>query len=81
MVHNKDNTCLSEERLTTLIREIFSGCLHVKFHLGMKSLSMVQCLLLFTRSCRDEISSQDEKKKKRRVNTSSWDEILKRVFF
>ena len=23
MVHNKDNTCLSEERLTTLIREIF----------------------------------------------------------
>ena len=77
MVHNKDNTCLSEERLTTLIGEIFSGCLHVKFHLGMKSLSMVQCLLLFTRSCRDEISSQDEKKKKRRVNTSSWDEILK----
>ena len=23
MVHNKDNTCLSEESLTTLIREIF----------------------------------------------------------
>ena len=23
MVHNKDNTCLSEERLTTLIREVF----------------------------------------------------------
>ena len=23
MAHNKDNTCLSEERLTTLIREIF----------------------------------------------------------
>ena len=23
MVHNKDNTCLNEERLTTLIREIF----------------------------------------------------------
>ena len=77
MVHNKDNTCLSEERLTTLIREIFRGCLHVKFHLGMKSLSMVQCLLLFTRFCRDEISSQDEKNKKSRVNTSSRDEILK----
>ena len=23
MAHNKDNTCLSEEKLTTLIREIF----------------------------------------------------------
>ena len=23
MAHNKDNTCLSEERLTTLIREVF----------------------------------------------------------
>ena len=23
MTHNKDNTCLSKERLTTLIREIF----------------------------------------------------------
>ena len=23
MAHNKDNTCLREERLTTLIREIF----------------------------------------------------------
>ena len=23
MTHNKENTCLSEERLTTLIREIF----------------------------------------------------------
>ena len=45
---------------------------------GMKSsLSMVKCLLLFTRFCRDEISSRDEKKKKRRVNTSSRDEILK----
>ena len=45
------------------------------------SLSMVKCLLLFTRFCRDEISSQEEKKKKRHVNTSSWDEILKWVFF
>ena len=55
---------------------------------GMKSsLSMVKCLLLFTHLCRDEISSRmkdrnqissrDEKKKKRRVNTSSRDEILK----
>ena len=55
---------------------------------GMKSsLSMVKCLLLFTHFCRDEISSRmkdrnqissrDEKKKIRRVNTSSRDEILK----
>ena len=48
------------------------------------SLSMMKCLLLFTRSCRDEISFQDElisvKKtgmKKRSLNTSSRDEILK----
>ena len=41
------------------------------------SLSMVKCLLLFTRFCRDEISSRAEKKKKRCVNTSSRDEILK----
>ena len=46
--------------------------------LGMKSfLSTVKCLLLFTRFCRGEISFWDEKKKKRRVNTSSRDEILK----
>ena len=61
---------------------------------GIKSsLSMVKCLFVFTRFCRDEISSRDElipvkktvmkfhpgdeKKKKRRVNTSSRDEILK----
>ena len=58
---------------------------------GMKSsLSVVKCLLLFFFSHvftemkfhagmkdRDEISSRDEKKKKRRVNTSSQDEILK----
>ena len=38
------------------------GCLHAKFHPGMKScLSMVKCLLLFTRFCRDEISSRDER--------------------
>ena len=37
------------------------GCLHVKFHTRTKSLiSMVKCLLLFTRFCRDEISSRDE---------------------
>ena len=30
---------------------------------------------------RDEISSPDEKKKKRRVNTSSGDEILKLACF
>ena len=73
------------------------GCLHVKFHPGMKlSLSMVKCLLLFTRFCRDEISSRyelipvknrdeissrNEKKKTRCVNISSGDEILKLVFF
>ena len=44
------------------------GCLHVKLHPGMKSsLSMVKCLWLFTRFCRDEISSRDEKQ--------SWDFI------
>ena len=49
----------------------------MKFHPGMKSsLSMVKCLLLFTRFCRDQISSRAEKKKKRCVNTSSRDEIL-----
>ena len=38
------------------------GCLHVKFHPRMKSsLPMVKCLLLFTRFCRDEISSRDER--------------------
>ena len=51
------------------------------------SLSMVKCLLLFTRFGRDEISSRDErqgeisswdeKNKKRRVNTSFPDDILK----
>ena len=30
---------------------------------------------------RDEILSRDEKKKKRRVNTSFWDEILKWEYF
>ena len=45
---------------------------------GMKSsLSKVKCLLLFTRFCRDEISSRDQKMKKRRVNTSSRGKILK----
>ena len=33
----------------------------MKFHPRMKSsLSVVKCLLLFTRFCRDEISSRDE---------------------
>ena len=50
----------------------------MKFHPGMKSsLSMVKCLLLFTRFCRDEISSRVEKKKKIRVKTSSQEEVLK----
>ena len=79
-----------------------SYCLHVfaemKFHSGMKSsLFMVKYLLLFTRFCRDEISSRDElipvkktetkfhpwmkKGKKRLVNTLSRDEILKWAWF
>ena len=63
----------------------------MKFHPRMKSsLSMVKCLFLFTRFCRDEISFRDELipvkktemefhpgRKKRRVNTLSRDEILK----
>ena len=48
-----------------------SYCLHVfaemEFHPRMKD--------------RDEISSRDEKKKKRHVNTSSGDEILKQACF
>ena len=58
------------------------------------SLFMVKCLLLFTRFCRDEISSLDKlipvkktgmkfhpERKKRRVNTSSRDEIFKWACF
>ena len=42
---------------------VFRGCLHVKFHPGMKSfLSMVKCLFLFNCFCRDKNSSRDEKK-------------------
>ena len=64
---------------------------------GMKSsLSMVKCLFLFTYFCRDEISFRDElipvkkteikihpviKKRKKRVHTSSRDEISKWEFF
>ena len=53
--------------------------------------SMVKCLLLLhvfaemkfhpEMKDRDDISSQDEKKKKRPVNTSSWDETLKWACF
>ena len=52
---------------------------------------MVKCLLLLhvfaemkfhpEMKDRDDISSQDEKKKKRPVNTSSWDETLKWACF
>ena len=62
----------------------FIICFHIQWEVrdetrpGIKSsLSMVKCLLLITRFSRDEISSQDEKKKKRCVNASSRDEILK----
>ena len=42
---------------------VFRGCLHMKFHPGMKAfLSMVKCLFLFKRVCRDKNSSPDEKK-------------------
>ena len=42
---------------------VFRGCLHMKFHPGMKAfLSMVKCLFLFKRFCRDKNSSPDEKK-------------------
>ena len=69
-----------------------TGCLHVKFHLGMKSsLSMVKCLLLFTRFCRDKISSRDKregwnfipgwKKEKKTCKHFIPDEILKWAFF
>ena len=37
---------------------------------------VVKFLLLFTHFCPDEISSWDEAKKKRRVNTSSGDKTL-----
>ena len=74
------------------------GCLHVKFHPGMKLVpgwnhpclwwNVSYCLHVFAEmkfhpgmKDRDEISSQNEKKKKRRVNNSSWDEILKWACF
>ena len=73
--HHKDQLIIAK-------LQFLRGCLHVKFVTGMKSsLSIVKCLLPFTRFCRDErrgeISSRDEKKKKRRVDTSCRDEILK----
>ena len=85
----KFHPCLFE---TVFTREISSGD---ETRPEMKSsLSIVKCLLLFTRFCRDKISSQDELiplkttgmkfhpgMKKRRVNTSSPDEILKWVCF
>ena len=50
-----------QKKIGTLL--FLRGCLHVKFHPRMKSsLSMVKCLLLFTRFCRDEISSRDERR-------------------
>ena len=39
---------------------MLTECLQVKYHPGMKStLSMMKCILLFKRFCRDEISSRD----------------------
>ena len=77
--HHKDQLIIAK-------LQFLRGCLHVKFVTGMKSsLSIVKCLLLFTRFCRDErrgeISSRDERKKKRRVDTSCRDEILKWACF
>ena len=74
------------------------GCLHVKFHPGMKLVpewnhpclwwNVSYCFHVFAEmkfhpgmKDRDEISSWDEKKKKRLVNTSSRDEILKWACF
>ena len=73
---------------------ILRGCLHVKFHPGMKLVlewnhpclwsNVSDCLHVFAEmkfhpgmKDRYKISSWDEKKKKRRVNTSYRDEILK----
>ena len=51
----------SSKLATRTLQATLRECLHVKFHPGMKSsLSMMTCLLLFTRFCRDEISSRDE---------------------
>ena len=44
MAHNKDNTCLSEEKLTTLIREIFKE----KFEKQGNLLNLVSCNLEIT---------------------------------
>ena len=44
MAHNKDNTCLSEEKLTTLIREIFQE----KFEKQGNLLNLVSCNLEIT---------------------------------
>ena len=67
-------------------------CLHVKFHPRLKLVqgwnhpclwwNVCYCLHVFAgMKDRDEISSWGEKKKKRRVNTSSQDEILKWACF
>ena len=43
------------------LEKLLRGCLHMKFHPGMKSsLFMVKFLLLFTRFHQDEISSRNE---------------------
>ena len=44
MAHNKDNTCLSEEKLTTLIRDIFKE----KFEKQGNLLNLVSCNLEIT---------------------------------
>ena len=97
----QSNCCIFSEQL--FLRKPLEGCFCKRVFTreisswdetrpGMKSsLSMVKCLLLFTRFCRDEISSRDErqgwdfipdeKKKKRRVNTSSRDKILRWACF
>ena len=86
------------ERLISDLFLFFRGCLHVKFHPGMKLVrgwshpclrwNVSYCFHVFAEmkfhagmKNRDEISSWDEKKKKRRVSTSSRDEILKWACF
>ena len=52
------------KRLKSKIKRVFTREIssRVETHPGMKSsLSMVKCLLLFTRFCRDEIWSRDER--------------------
>ena len=90
-VHGILNTVQKLKRMWVKTIQRLRGCLHVKFHPGMKLVPGWNhpCLWWNASYClhvlavmkfhprmkdRDEISFRDEKKKKRRVNTSSRDE-------